>query len=190
MNELYTRKRILSCRLKPKNNTLAVLGSVGIAATILILGAATSGIINFVSGQKQQEFIANLSGSNEVPPVKTSATGTAKFTAGTDGRSLVYVLNVTNMNEVMGAHIHSAKQGENGPVVAGLFNPGMIGPPTGKVNGVLTKGNITSSDLQGTLPGKQISDLVNLMKSHGAYVDIHTQQHQNGEIRGQIGPIS
>jgi CHRD domain len=176
--------------LKPKNNILAILGSVGLAAAILILGAATNGFINSVSGQKQQEFIANLSGSNEMPPVKTSATGTVKFTAGANDKSLAYVLNVTNMNGVMGAHIHSAKQGENGPVVAGLFNPGMIGPPTGKVNGVLAKGNITSSDLQGTLPGKQISDIVNLVKSHGAYVDIHTQKHENGEIRGQIGPIS
>ena len=94
------------------------------------------------------------------------------------------------MNGVMGAHIHSGKQGENGPVVAGLFNPGMVGPPTGKVNGILAKGTITSPDLQGTLPSKQVSDSVKLMESQGGYVNIHTQQHQNGEIRGQIGPMS
>jgi hypothetical protein len=48
------------------------------------------------------------------------------------------------------------------------------------------KGKITSSDLQGPLAGKQISDLVDLMKSGGAYVNVHTNQNQNGEIRGQI----
>ncbi|MDQ6862763.1 MAG: CHRD domain-containing protein [Thermoproteota archaeon] len=199
--------------MNPKNNTLKILSAVGFSAAILILGASTdgsigsssaqqqqngsigsssaqqqqNGSIGSSSAQQQQQFAAKLSGSNEVPAVTTSATGTAKFSVGSGGKSLNYVLNVTNMNGVTGAHIHSGKQGENGPVVAGLFNSGMVGPPTGKENGVLAKGNITSSDLQGTMPGKQISDLVNLMKSHGAYVSINTQQHQNGEIRGQVG---
>jgi hypothetical protein len=48
------------------------------------------------------------------------------------------------------------------------------------------KGKITSSDLQGPLAGKQISDLVDIIKNGGAYVNLHTNQNQNGEIRGQI----
>ena len=48
------------------------------------------------------------------------------------------------------------------------------------------KGKITASDLQGPLSGKQLKDLVDLMSNGGAYVNIHTQQHQDGEIRGQI----
>jgi len=47
-------------------------------------------------------------------------------------------------------------------------------------------GKITSADLQGSLAGKQMSDLVSIMKNGGAYVNVHTQQNQNGEIRGQI----
>ena len=159
--------------MNPKNNTLTLLSAVWFAAAILILGASSIGSIGSLSALQQQQFVARLSGSNEVPPIQTSATGTAKFTVSADGKSLNYVLNVTNMNGVTGAHIHSGKQGETGPIVLGLFNGGMVGPPTGKENGVLAKGNITSSDLQGTMPGKQISDLVNLMKSHGAYVSIN-----------------
>ena len=50
-------------------------------------------------------------------------------------------------------------------------------------------GTITSSDLQqGPLVGKQISDLVNLMNNGQAYVNLHTQQNMNGEIRGQVMP--
>ena len=176
--------------LKPRNNTLEICTVVGFGLAVLILYGATNGFSNSVAAQQQQQFMANLSGSNEVPTVNTPATGTAKFTPSADGKSIDYVIDVTNMNGVMGSHIHTGKQGENGPVVAGLFNPGMVGPPTGKVNGMLVKGTITSSDLQGTLPGKQISDLIKLMKNQGAYVNIHTQQHQNGEIRGQIGPMS
>jgi hypothetical protein len=98
-----------------------------------------------------------LSGSKVVPPIKTPATGIAKFVLGADGKSLSYVLNVTNINSVIGAHIHSGSSKQNGPVVLILFgNPTMTGPPTGKVNGLLSKGNSTASDLKG---------IVNLIRS-------------------------
>ena len=127
-----------------------------------------------------------MSGSDEVPPVTTSGSGIATFQLSADGKSLDYQLNLTKMNSVMGAHIHSAKQGQNGPVIAGLFNPSMSGPPTATINGQLKKGTLTSADLSGPLAGKQISDLVNMIKSGGAYVNVHTTQNQNGEVRGQI----
>ena len=72
----------------------------------------------------------------------------------------------------MMAHIHQCKAGENGQPVHYPLSMG--------------KAKITSSDLKGPLAGKQISDLVDLMKNGGAYANIHTQQHQDGEIRGQI----
>ena len=71
----------------------------------------------------------------------------------------------------MMAHIHQGKKGENGQPVAPLS---------------MGNGKITSSDLQGPLSGKQLSDLVSLMSNGGAYVNVHTQQHQDGEIRGQV----
>jgi len=135
----------------------------------------------------QQQFVAELSGKNEVPPVTTTATGVAKFQLAADGQTLDYLISVTNINAIMGAHIHSGKQGQNGPVVASLFNANMNSPPTGKVNGLLAKGTIKSSELRGPLTGHSITELMHLINGHGAYVNIHTQQHQNGEIRGQIG---
>jgi hypothetical protein len=59
-----------------------------------------------------------------------------------------------------------------------------MGPPVAMLS--MGNGKITSADLQGPLAGKQMSDLVNIMKNGGAYVNVHTQQNQNGEIRGQI----
>jgi hypothetical protein len=47
-------------------------------------------------------------------------------------------------------------------------------------------GTITSGDLKGPLAGKQISDLVKLIKEGGAYANIATKQNQKGEIRGQL----
>jgi hypothetical protein len=95
-------------------------------------------------------------------------------------------LNLEKINGVTGAHIDSGKQSENGPVVADLFNPSMSGPPTGAINGQLTKGALTSSDLTGPLAGQQISALVDMIRTGGAYVNVHTTQNQNGEVRGQI----
>jgi hypothetical protein len=137
-------------------------------------------------GGNMTKLIAKLSGSNEVPPVTTAGSGIAIFQLSADGKSVDYQLNLTNIKGVIGAHIHSGKQGENGPVVAGLFNPSMNGPPTGAINGQLTKGTLTSSDLTGPLSGKQISALVNMLRSGAAYVNVHTTQNQNGEVRGQI----
>jgi CHRD domain len=101
----------------------------------------------------------------------TTATGMAQFQLSSDGNQLSYTLNAKNLNNFMMAHIHQGKPGEMGPPVVMLS---------------MGNGKITSGDLQGPLAGKQISDLVNIMKNGGAYVNVHTQQNQNGEIRGQI----
>jgi hypothetical protein len=170
--------------LRSKNNRVVIL-STSIAATLLTLCIVGTSFSTTVLAQ-QEKFSAKLSGSNEVPPVTTSGSGVAIFLLSADGKSLDYQLNLTNMNSVMGAHIHNGKQGENGPVVAGLFNPSMTAPPTGAINGQLKKGTLTSADLSGPLAGKQISDLVAMIKSGGAYVNVHTTQNQNGEIREQI----
>lgn len=121
--------------------------------------------------QTSQTFTARLTGKDEVPPVNTQATGMTKFQLSADGKEINYDLTTTALNGFMMAHIHKGKAGENGSPVAPLQ---------------MGKGKITSSDLKGPLAGKQISDLVDLMKNGGAYVNVHTQQNQNGEIRGQI----
>ena len=122
--------------------------------------------------QQSQTFTAKLSGKDEVPPVNTQATGTAQFQLSSDGKEINYDITTTNLNGFMMAHIHKGKAGENGQPITTPLQMG--------------KGKITSSDLQGSLAGKQLSDLVNLMKNGGAYVNVHTNQNQNGEIRGQI----
>ena len=69
--------------------------------------------------------------------------------------------------------------------VAGQTTIGIKPSPTGAVNGQLSKGTITSADLQEPLAGKHKYDLVNLLKS-GVYINVHTSKNQDGEIRGQV----
>jgi hypothetical protein len=44
-----------------------------------------------------------------------------------------------------------------------------------KVTQVLTEGSITSANLVGPLQGKQLSDLIALMRNGQAYVNVHTE---------------
>ena len=159
------------------------------SATLLLLSVGTANFITPIFAQQNfNRFTAKLSGSNEVPPVATAGSGIAIFHVLPVGHQQVinYELHLKNIRGVTGAHIHIGKQGENGPVVAGLFNPSMNGPLTGAINGLLSAGTLTSSELTGPLAGKTIDSLLVIIRGGGAYVNVHTAQNQNGEVRGQI----
>ena len=152
---------------------LAIISALAFAALGIIAIITQQQPTAYAQQQQQsQTFMAKLTGRDEVPPVDTLATGMAQFQLSSDGKEINYDLSATNLNGFMMAHIHQGKTGENGQPVTAPLSMG--------------KEKITSSDLQGSSTGKQISDLFDLMKNGGAYVNVHTQQHQNGEIRGQI----
>ena len=50
----------------------------------------------------------------------------------------------------------------------------------------LVKGEITAANLVGPDKGKPLSVLVKAIQDGDAYVNIHTQEHKSGEIRGQL----
>jgi hypothetical protein len=178
---------ITSSTLVTKNKTILILSTAG--ATLLLLAVATAGLTTTIFAQQNfNSFTAKLSGTNEVPPVATAALGIAIFHTFHVGHQQVinYELHLKNIRGVTGAHIHIGNRGENGPVVAGLFNPSMNGPPTGAINGLLSSGTLTSSQLTGPLAGKTIVNLLVIIRGGGAYVNVHTTQNQNGEVRGQI----
>ena len=135
--------------------------------------------------QGGQNFTANLVGQNEVPPTNTKATGTTEFTLSSDGRSMKYEVTVKGIDNVTLAQIYQGKKSENGLVVVTLIRFKDL-TPTGPVDGLLAEGNITADKLQGPLNGKQISDLTKLIDDNNAYVNVHTKQDPDGEIRGQI----
>ena len=167
-----------------------ILITSGIVAAMVLAIIATSASFSSISltstaafAQGEQKFTAKLTGKDEVPPKNTKATGTTEFNVTADGKTMTYKVNVMNMDKVTQAHIHSGKQGVNGPPVVWLYNSSKA---SGPMNGMLSQGNITSSDLVGPLKGKQISDLVKLINDGQAYVNVHTETNPKGEIRGQV----
>jgi hypothetical protein len=149
--------------------------------SITYLSSATIPVFAVQHSGDKQKFTTQLSGDQEVPPVQTSASGMAWFKSMQD--SIKFELNITSMQGVTQGHIHSGKMGENGPIVVTLYKSD---PPLPQTAGTLAKGNITANMLEGPMTGKQISDLVTAMSNGSTYVNVHTQQHPNGEIRGQI----
>lgn len=160
------------------------------AALVLLLSVSLSGAAAKPdhANPRSNNFIAPLSGGNEVPPVETRATGVAKFNLSSDGNSLEYKLIAANIEDVLMAHIHIGGPNENGPVVVWLYPED--GPPPmlieGRFNGVLATGTITSDDLVGQLAGQSIEALLDEIESGNTYVNVHTSANPGGEIRGQI----
>jgi hypothetical protein len=157
--------------------------------TISIVVLIVSAISTSVSAQ-QMNFGATLSGNNLSPPVSTTATGTAKFNVDPQG-NIAYEIDVKNIKGVIGAHISL----QNGPDLAQVFNPyveiaGKSEIPTGEVNGQLSKGVLTSSDLSGPLIGKNITQLTTLLNNGSVYVVVRTQAHESGEIQGHLSSLN
>ena len=155
---------------------------------LISLGILVVSLISMPAFAQQMSFNANLSGGTLSPLVNTVATGTAKFNLDSNG-NMAYNIDVTNLKGVIGAHISL----QNGTDLAQVFNPyvqvnGRPEIPTGQVNGQLSKGIITESDLSGPLSGKNVTDLATLMKNNSAYVVVRTIAHENGEIQGVITP--
>jgi len=165
--------------MSKNNNITSVLTiTILIAVTITMVSAIT--FSNHIVFAQKEKFNAKLSGQEEVPPVQTTASGMAWFKPMQD--IVWFKVNVTDMQAVTQAHIHTGKVGENGPVVVTLYKSDTPQP----INGKLAYGNITTNLLEGPMKGKQLSDLATAMSNGSTYVNVHTEKHPNGEIRGQI----
>ncbi|WP_369901822.1 CHRD domain-containing protein [Bacillus manliponensis] len=134
----------------------------------------------------KKHFFARLKGRHEVPPVQTAAYGVTEFILNYDGTKLYYKLTLKRIKKVKAIHIHFGTEVQNGPVVAFLFGPltASISVDTGIITGILT-----NEDLEGPLQGKTIHELIQEMENGNTYVNVHTEKHPQGEVRGQIQNI-
>jgi hypothetical protein len=108
---------------------------------------------------------STLIGAREVPPVTVALSGTGTFTLTAAG--LAYDLTLTNMtgSVVTGAHFHRGGAGVNGPVI----------------QTITVAGNRATGSWTG-LSEQDRNDLI----GGGIYVNVHTQAHPDGAIRGQV----
>jgi hypothetical protein len=113
---------------------------------------------------EMQNYKADLKASEEVPPNDSAGKGTAEVMLDTDAKKVSWKVNFEGLTgDPTAAHIHGpANVGENaGPIVDMSANI-MEG-----------SGDVTAEQIQMIQEGK-------------AYINIHTAQYPDGEIRGQV----
>jgi len=150
--------------------------TVGLLTALLLLaGPACENLV--------RDFDATLNGTGVVPPVTTTATGTAIVTIDASNTELGYKLTVTNISDVTEANIHLAPSGETGDVVLVLY-PGPVKP--GPFTGTLAEGTLRIADFKGPLAGESMNRMLGVLRAGSTYVQVDTDSFPNGEIRGQL----
>jgi CHRD domain-containing protein len=165
-------------------------GSLGLTLTLaLVSGLLSTGCNDATEGK--EFFQADLNGGNEVPPRDTAATGVCGFAV--TGDRVDFSITTRGLSSgVVGAHIHLAPAGSNGPVRVPFINPNLAGtniqtPFVAPDGGILMENSFGGSDVTG---GLTLADVLSAMRSGGAYCNIHTANFPGGEIRGQIRAVS
>ncbi len=174
------------------------MGEIYVLANMTGVPSGETGVVmrieSLARNKQTRHFRARLTGAEEVPaPVETQAKGHAHFQLSKDGTMLRVQVVVNNIEDVIGAHIHMAAAGSNGPIVAS-FVPDTAGFLSGgpfvteplNPQGVLVRGTISAADMLGPLAGQRLNALVDAMRKGNTYFNVHTTEHRGGEIRGQI----
>ena len=128
-----------------------------------------------------------LTGFQEVPPILTNGHGT--LTLRIRGDHIDYELTYSDLSSpATAAHIHFAQKGVNGGIVAFLCGGGgkpVCPPGGGRVTGTITPADILAIPAQGLAAGN-FAGAVRIIRSGDSYGNVHTTNHPDGEIRGQI----
>jgi hypothetical protein len=139
----------------------------------LIAAVTLSGALAFIagcapmaptSGTMSTQTYA-LSGSFEVPPVTTTATGSATVTINPD-RTVQAAVTVNSMTATA-SHIHEGAAGTNGPVIVPFTKTG---------------DNAFAAAADAKLTEAQYASF----KAGNLYVNVHSSKNPGGEVRAQL----
>jgi len=137
---------------------------------VLLIAVAFAGALGIVvaSAPMSQPMSTQqivLSGSNEVPPVTTSASGTGTVTINPD-HTVSASVTVKGMMATA-SHIHEGAAGANGPVIVPFTKTG---------------DNTFAAPAGAKLTDSQYASY----KAGNLYVNVHSAEHPPGEIRAQL----
>ena len=137
---------------------------IAVATFAVLALAGCSSMPDWVPGSGAVKV--SLSPAEEVPPVKASGSGSGSFRLKEDG-TLTGSVTTTGVPGTM-AHIHHGAKGRNGPVIVPLTKKG---------------------DTYSVPEGRKLTEAqMKAWKAGELYVNVHTNAHKGGEVRGQINP--
>ncbi|RMF20306.1 MAG: CHRD domain-containing protein [Cyanobacteria bacterium J083] len=171
--------------------------NINIANLLITTSVITLGSFNFLASSVQAAtiFQATLEGSQEVPPVTTSASGSALLSLDKTTNLFDIQIDVTGISvtELLGVganssplHIHLAPAGSNGNIIVDL---GFLGTPVPTSTGFsFTLPNTLFGGTQGNLTSDVATNVASLLAGD-TYINIHTNAFPSGELRGQLTPV-
>jgi hypothetical protein len=133
----------------------------------LFVAVAAAALLPVAAHAEMIRFHANLDGAHEVPPTDSPGIGTLTAVLDTKTKVLSYTLTYQNLSgPPIAAHFHGpANPSQNAPIVVPIPSP--------EKSPVENKAKLTDAQISDLMAGKW-------------YVNIHTNAHKPGEIRGQV----
>lgn len=189
-------------------NAISSISSITILTSLCFIIQITEISVSYESKSLQHHiqhqhqsslFIANLNGSNAIPPVNSNATGIVKFIKDVNylnnnsnsnynnNNEMYYEINLTNIhNDIKKIDVHLGKKNQNGPTVVTLYQtiasliPSEICCKSAESgydrNKFSFNGTIFPQAFEfGPLAGsKNITDLIKIFNNGSAYVEVYT----------------
>ena len=150
----------MSMRVEPRHWLVAAAGVIALAGCETVKEEVDEVVGN--------NFRAEMNGTSEVPgPGDADGFGKAEIAINDATNSICTDLEVRDIGNVTAAHIHRGGPGVAGPPVVNLDPP-----------------DDNDSDDCDTVDDALVDEIRN--NPGGFYVNVHTAEHPNGAIRGQI----
>ena len=156
-----------------------------LGVALIVTLAATAAVAHNDNGKGK----ARLDSYQETPmTLSTPATGSFRIRMASGG--LKYKLRYQGFTStVLFAHIHLGARGLTGGVIAFLCGGGdkpACPQGSGTVEGTIDAADVIGPAAQGIAPG-ELTEVVKALRKGAVYANVHSQNFQGGEIRGQIG---
>ena len=137
---------------------------------------------------------AELEGFQEVPSISTTGQGLFRGRISNDGEEMTFILFYDGLEgEVAQSHLHLGQHSVNGGISIFLctnLGNGPAGtpacpPPPATVSGTLSAEDVIGPGGQG-ITAEEWEEVVRAIRRGVVYVNVHTDLHPGGEIRGQL----
>jgi hypothetical protein len=138
--------------------------------SMLILAVLAALVLAAPASGKVKRLEANLSGEQEVPATDPDARGSAKIRLDRAKKRVCFTIRVTNVEDVVAAHIHKGGKGVAGGVKVTLLH----GPAAGN----------KFTGCENNVPRGMIRAI--LRRPRRYYVNVHSMEFAGGEVRGQL----
>jgi len=160
------------------------MNRISVFVTIVCLAAFAN-----ADHRNKSSLKARLDGFHEVPAVSSTGSGELRLRI-VNENAIDFELEYEGLEgtTTTASHVHLGQTSVNGGVSFFLCGGGgrpACTPAAGSFSGTITTADIVGPAGQGIAPA-EFAEVLRALRSGVTYVNVHTDKHPGGEIRGQI----